>query len=208
MSSYQQNPYGYYSGPPQSSFPGGPPPGYVATFDSNQYHHSINPAMIHQPMGGSTSGSGQYQQPFQAHTAPYPNQTHAQQQPVPYFYGETGIVYQPGPSHSNGNGNGHLDGNANGYTNGVSDGYLPAPLQPALPPGMSYDGLSVLQYDGHGTQINGGIGKWKGEAKEGPVKNACLSCRSKKAKCDGVQPVCGQVSVATFSCGGSRALRS
>ncbi|ORX34355.1 hypothetical protein BD324DRAFT_653133 [Kockovaella imperatae] len=26
--------------------------------------------------------------------------------------------------------------------------------------------------------------------KEGPVKAACLSCRSKKAKCDGVKPVC------------------
>ena len=30
--------------------------------------------------------------------------------------------------------------------------------------------------------------------KEGPVKVACLTCRSKKAKCDGVQPVCGTVS--------------
>lgn len=30
--------------------------------------------------------------------------------------------------------------------------------------------------------------------KEGPVKAACLSCRQKKAKCDGVQPVCTQVS--------------
>jgi hypothetical protein len=34
------------------------------------------------------------------------------------------------------------------------------------------------------------IGKW---SKEAPVKNACLSCRTKKAKCDGQQPVCGQV---------------
>jgi hypothetical protein len=40
-------------------------------------------------------------------------------------------------------------------------------------------------------------GKWKSEKekeKEGPVKNACLSCRSKKAKCDGILPICGQVS--------------
>lgn len=40
------------------------------------------------------------------------------------------------------------------------------------------------------------MGKWKSEKekeKEGPVKNACLSCRSKKAKCDGVLPICGQV---------------
>lgn len=34
------------------------------------------------------------------------------------------------------------------------------------------------------------LSKW---SKEGPVKNACLSCRTKKAKCDGTQPVCGQV---------------
>lgn len=32
-----------------------------------------------------------------------------------------------------------------------------------------------------------------GRQKEGPVKAACLSCRQKKAKCDGVQPVCTQV---------------
>lgn len=29
---------------------------------------------------------------------------------------------------------------------------------------------------------------------DGPVKAACLSCRNKKAKCDGMQPTCGQVS--------------
>ncbi len=34
------------------------------------------------------------------------------------------------------------------------------------------------------------IVKW---SKEGPVKNACLSCRNKKAKCDGASP-CSQVS--------------
>lgn len=33
-----------------------------------------------------------------------------------------------------------------------------------------------------------------GRQKEGPVKAACLSCRQKKAKCDGVQPVCTQAS--------------
>lgn len=42
-------------------------------------------------------------------------------------------------------------------------------------------------------------GKWveKSQAhkdKDGPVKAACLSCRTKKAKCDGGRPVCGQVS--------------
>jgi hypothetical protein len=40
-------------------------------------------------------------------------------------------------------------------------------------------------------KADGGPGKW---VKEAPVKNACLSCRTKKAKCDGQQPVCGQVS--------------
>ena len=30
--------------------------------------------------------------------------------------------------------------------------------------------------------------------KEGPVKAACLSCRQKKAKCDGIKPICTQAS--------------
>jgi len=43
------------------------------------------------------------------------------------------------------------------------------------------------------------LGKWKeadgkGAAAAGPVKAACLSCRQKKAKCDGAKPACGQVS--------------
>jgi hypothetical protein len=39
-------------------------------------------------------------------------------------------------------------------------------------------------------------GKWPKDKDHGagPVKAACLSCRQKKAKCDGVKPVCGQVS--------------
>lgn len=48
------------------------------------------------------------------------------------------------------------------------------------------------------TQLDdtGGVGRWKdADSKDGqgPVKAACLSCRQKKAKCDGVQPSCGQV---------------
>ena len=35
-----------------------------------------------------------------------------------------------------------------------------------------------------------------GSPKDGPVKAACLSCRSKKAKCDGGKPVCAAVSGA------------
>lgn len=42
------------------------------------------------------------------------------------------------------------------------------------------------------------VGKWKDKDKDkdkedGPVKAACLSCRQKKAKCDGERPACGQV---------------
>ena len=33
--------------------------------------------------------------------------------------------------------------------------------------------------------------------KEGPVKAACLACRGKKAKCDGVRPRCGTVRYAS-----------
>jgi hypothetical protein len=37
-----------------------------------------------------------------------------------------------------------------------------------------------------------------GRNKEGPVKAACLSCRQKKAKCDGVKPICTQASNPLF----------
>ncbi|WWD22035.1 hypothetical protein CI109_106523 [Kwoniella shandongensis] len=45
----------------------------------------------------------------------------------------------------------------------------------------------------------GGIGKWT-NPKAAPVKAACLSCRTKKAKCDGKQPVCGQCSRKGLEC--------
>jgi hypothetical protein len=38
-----------------------------------------------------------------------------------------------------------------------------------------------------------------GRYKEGPVKAACLSCRQKKAKCDGVKPICTQVSYTSLT---------
>ncbi|WWC67650.1 uncharacterized protein I206_101560 [Kwoniella pini CBS 10737] len=52
----------------------------------------------------------------------------------------------------------------------------------------------------------GGIGKWQGgntngnNQKSAPVKAACLSCRNKKAKCDGNQPVCGQCARKNLEC--------
>lgn len=48
------------------------------------------------------------------------------------------------------------------------------------------------------------VGKWPKDKDHkdgpGPVKAACLSCRQKKAKCDGVKPVCGQVSLPISTC--------
>lgn len=185
MASYQQSPYGYYNGPPQSAFSSGPPPGYVATFDSNQYHQSINPAMIHQPMSMTATAY-----PSQHIPSPQSFVPNNAQQSIPYYYGETGIVYQPGPS---------MAEPSHGHTYRT-----PSPLQPALPPGMNGhnnghgNGAShtQIQYNHDNSQVNGSIGRWKPDTKEGPVKNACLSCRSKKAKCDGLQPVCGQVCLA------------
>ncbi|EKC98880.1 hypothetical protein A1Q2_06851 [Trichosporon asahii var. asahii CBS 8904] len=47
-------------------------------------------------------------------------------------------------------------------------------------------------------------GKWVEKShnkdKEGPVKSACLSCRTKKAKCDGGRPVCGQCIRKNLEC--------
>ncbi|WWD00275.1 hypothetical protein V866_007184 [Kwoniella sp. B9012] len=53
-----------------------------------------------------------------------------------------------------------------------------------------------------------GIGKWNNSSttcdghgqKSAPVKAACLSCRNKKAKCDGKQPVCGQCAKKNLEC--------
>ncbi|WVW78770.1 hypothetical protein I302_100732 [Kwoniella bestiolae CBS 10118] len=50
-----------------------------------------------------------------------------------------------------------------------------------------------------------GIGKWNAPVqaqgpKAAPVKAACLSCRNKKAKCDGKQPVCGQCARKNLEC--------
>ncbi len=49
-------------------------------------------------------------------------------------------------------------------------------------------------------------GKWPKDKDHGPgpVKAACLSCRQKKAKCDGVKPVCGQVSCAPTTHGAGK----
>ncbi|WVQ83972.1 hypothetical protein IAT38_006117 [Cryptococcus sp. DSM 104549] len=68
------------------------------------------------------------------------------------------------------------------------------------------DGDSALNSGLSKTTMDvGGVGKWS--AKAAPVKAACLSCRQKKAKCDGQQPVCGQVrELNDFgSCTGRRA---
>lgn len=65
----------------------------------------------------------------------------------------------------------------------------PTPPNPSKSPDSDDSGQK-----GRSTSANseGLIGKW---AKEGPVKNACLTCRNKKAKCDGALPSCGAVSV-------------
>lgn len=42
-------------------------------------------------------------------------------------------------------------------------------------------------------------GKWRPD-REAPVKNACLTCRGKKARCDGVRPICGQCSKKSLEC--------
>ncbi|WRT65049.1 uncharacterized protein IL334_001991 [Kwoniella shivajii] len=50
------------------------------------------------------------------------------------------------------------------------------------------------------SDLGGGVGKWIGGSKAAPVKAACLSCRTKKAKCDGKQPVCGQCARKNLEC--------
>jgi hypothetical protein len=52
-------------------------------------------------------------------------------------------------------------------------------------------GPSTSAAAGVGASVLSGVGAGAGA---GPVKAACLSCRQKKAKCDGVKPACGQVS--------------
>lgn len=109
----------------------------------------------------------------------------------------------------------------NFYANGASNmhygytGALPTGGSVAGPSSLTPESVPLLDQGKNGSGSNsskdavgekGGVGKWKNEKekekdkdKEGPVKNACLSCRTKKAKCDGAQPVCGQVSAAVVS---------
>ncbi|KAK8846726.1 hypothetical protein IAR55_005813 [Kwoniella newhampshirensis] len=83
------------------------------------------------------------------------------------------------------------------------------PYQP--PPSSTFDEGSSVSPDGSagtsslpggtvdGGHGEGGIGKWT-NPKPAPVKAACLSCRTKKAKCDGTRPVCGQCSRKGLEC--------
>ncbi|WWC87197.1 uncharacterized protein L201_002083 [Kwoniella dendrophila CBS 6074] len=69
------------------------------------------------------------------------------------------------------------------------------------PPGSDHTQMPIP----HASSSN--IGKWTGPTngnasgqKSAPVKAACLSCRNKKAKCDGKQPVCGQCARKNLEC--------
>ncbi|WVR04404.1 hypothetical protein IAU60_001406 [Kwoniella sp. DSM 27419] len=62
------------------------------------------------------------------------------------------------------------------------------------------DSDNVPLVNDHSYDGEGGVGKWNGGPKAAPVKAACLSCRTKKAKCDGKQPVCGQCARKNLEC--------
>ncbi|OCF76632.1 hypothetical protein I204_02330 [Kwoniella mangroviensis CBS 8886] len=73
---------------------------------------------------------------------------------------------------------------------------------------ISPDPSQTTQSSGSGSASASGIGKWNNNSttghghgqKSAPVKAACLSCRNKKAKCDGQQPVCGQCARKNLEC--------
>lgn len=74
--------------------------------------------------------------------------------------------------------------------------YQPFAVASHLPPHV-YSSASPEDFPigGQGQQHpSSGKVKGKGAYKESPVKAACLTCRAKKAKCDGVKPICGAVS--------------
>lgn len=69
--------------------------------------------------------------------------------------------------------------------------------QPMPSSGKAKSGKDKLPVDTvRATSGNGHVVPFK----EGPVKAACLNCRSKKAKCDGVQPVCGACQKKNLEC--------
>ncbi|BEJ18251.1 hypothetical protein CspHIS471_0705280 [Cutaneotrichosporon sp. HIS471] len=60
-----------------------------------------------------------------------------------------------------------------------------------------------MDQNGQYTQPVAGVGKWpkdKDQPIHGPVKAACLSCRKKKAKCDGGKPSCLQCQRKQLEC--------
>jgi hypothetical protein len=181
------------------------------SFYPQQPHTEQSHPEMHNPTartGIIYPGAQQYQQPQQLQQPQHPSRSISPPQ-----------YYQPYPMalpHQAGLANLHLDRNLNHshyHMDIQNNGHIQQPTNGHNGHYMNqyeYNDSPVISHDPHAGSVSPDhmdhnhtpeisssgsktVTKWK-DGKDGPVKNACLSCRTKKAKCDGVKPICGQVS--------------
>jgi hypothetical protein len=138
---------------------------------------------------GVPTGTGMYFNPSMQYIQPqlfFNQQQQQQQQQQP----TTNYLHRPTHEQSNISPNGSIPGSA--HSSHVNLQSITPERQPTRTP----------EDDSHGshgsplpTSLTGPTRSTQlARQKEGPVKAACLSCRQKKAKCDGVKPICTQLS--------------
>jgi len=130
---------------------------------------------------GVPTGTGMYFNPSMQYIQPQLFFNQQQQQQA-----TTNYLHRPTHEQSNISPNGSIPGSAQSSHLNLQS--ITPERQPTRTP----------EDDSHGsplpTSLTGPTRTQIGRQKEGPVKAACLSCRQKKAKCDGAKPICTQVS--------------
>jgi hypothetical protein len=84
------------------------------------------------------------------------------------------------------------------YPNQTS--HAQAPGHARLPTGEAAKDSSAPAKKQKKVDVEGNDGESNRPVVPPPVKNACLSCRTKKARCDGIQPICTQCSSKGREC--------
>jgi hypothetical protein len=139
---------------------------------------------------GVPTGTGMYFNPSMQYIQPqlFFNQQQQQQQQQ----ATTNYLHRPTHEQSNISPNGSIPGSAQSSHLNLQS--ITPERQPTRTPEDDTHGSPLptsLTGPTRSTQL--------GRQKEGPVKAACLSCRQKKAKCDGAKPICTQVSLTLRS---------
>jgi hypothetical protein len=139
---------------------------------------------------GVPTGTGMYFNPSMQYIQPqlFFNQQQQQQQQQP----TTNYLHRPTHEQSNISPNGSIPGSAQSSHLNLQS-ITPERQHTRTPEGDSHGSPLPTSLTGPTRTTQAG------RQKEGPVKAACLSCRQKKAKCDGAKPICTQVSHSLYS---------